>query len=155
MTGTARGPPGQPEPAAGLGVADHVHVDVPGVLDHPGADALDQHPGQPGPPRGAEDELGGVDPAGELQQRGGHPGPGRVADDGVERRADVLGEAAQPGQRADRGAGEPVAAQHVHGEQLGRAGALGDPRRAAQHGLAFRAAGERHDHPFAGLPGLG
>ena len=56
--------------------------------------------------------------------------------------------------RRRRGADQPVAAQHVHGEQIGRPGALGDPRRAAQHRLALLVAGQRDDHPLAGLPDL-
>ena len=70
-----------------------MHVDGTGVLHHPGADALDHRAGQPGPAGGAQHELGGVDAAGEVQQRGGHV----VADHGVERRADVFGQPAQPG----------------------------------------------------------
>ena len=141
-------PPRKADPAAGLGVGDRVHVDVPGVLDHPGPDALDEDTGEPGAPRGAEDELRGVDPAGELQQRRRDV----VADDGVERGADVVGEPPQPGQCADGSPGEAVAAQDVHGEQLGRAGPLGDAGGATQDRLALRAAGQRHDDAFAGLP---
>ena len=95
--------------------------------------------------------MGGVDAAGEVEQGRGDV----VADDGVERGADVLGEAAQAGQCADRGADQAVAAQHVHGEQLGRAGSFGDAGRAAQHRFALRATGERDHDPFPGLPDVG
>ena len=61
----------------------------------------------------------------------------------------------QPGQCADGSPGEAVAAQHVHGEQLGRLGPFGDPGGAAQHRLALRTAGEGDDDPLAGLPDVG
>ena len=83
---------GQPQAAARLVVGDHVHVDGAGVRRDPGADALDEHPREPGAPRGAEHELGGVGAAGEVEQRGGHV---LAADHGVEARADVLGEPPQ------------------------------------------------------------
>jgi hypothetical protein len=40
----------------------------------------------------------------------------------------------------------------VHGEQVRRAGALGDACRPAQDGLAFLVAGQGDDNAFAGLP---
>ncbi|WP_175579854.1 MULTISPECIES: hypothetical protein [unclassified Pseudonocardia] len=61
--------------------------------------------------RGAEHELGGVDPAGEVQQRPGHGAGLAVADDGVEGGTDVVGEGADAVDGADRTGGEAVAAQ--------------------------------------------
>ena len=53
-----------------------------------------------------------------------------------------------------RRAGEPVGRPHVDAEQL-TAGAHRHAGRAPQHVLAARRAGDRDDHPLAGLPGPG
>ena len=90
--GPAQG--GQSDAAARLVVGDHVHVDGAGVRRDTRADALDEHPREPGAPRGAEHELGGVGAAGEVEQRRRHV---LAAHHGVEARADVLGQAPQLG----------------------------------------------------------
>ena len=63
--------------AAAERVGDHVDVDVAGVPDHPGADAAAkqaaQQPGEFAVAGDADDDLGGVDAAGEVQQ-GAWPG---------------------------------------------------------------------------------
>jgi hypothetical protein len=140
----------RPPAAAGLGVADHVHVDRAGPLHDGGADARVEQAREPGPARGADDELGGVDAAGEVEQRGRHV----VADDRVERGAEVLGEPADLGDRVRADAGEAVAAQDVQHEQL-RPGPGGDPAGPAHECLGFGPAGHRDDHALACLPGLG
>jgi len=112
-------------------VGDQVHVDGAGVRHRAGPDAGVEHPGQPGAPRGAQHQLGGVRAAGELEQRGGHV----VADDGVQGGVDTLGELAQPDGRSGRtsqgAGGETVAAQHVHAQQIRRPGPVGDAGGAA------------------------
>ncbi|MCY1243204.1 hypothetical protein D9M72_562090 [compost metagenome] len=67
--------PDRTSTAPAEGVGDHVHVDVSGVADHPGADAsaeqCAQQAGQFLVAGDANDDLGGVDAAGEVQERAG------------------------------------------------------------------------------------
>ena len=144
---------GQAQPATGLVVGDHVHVDGPGVLHDPGADALDERPGEPGAPRGADDELGGVDPAGEVQQGavGTSSSPTTVwklaPTSSARRRSPATaptGAPASPSPRSTCTANRSAAPER-----------FGDPGGAAQHRLALRTAGEGDDDPLAGLPDVG
>ena len=72
---------------------------------------------EPAAAGGAEDELGGVLGAGEVEQGGGDV----VADDLVVGAAEGFDEGALPGQGGRVGAGQAVAAGDVHGEQVGAA----------------------------------
>ena len=123
----------------------------PDPLDGLDADAgAGQHRGQPGAAARAQHELGGVLRAGERQQRFGDI----VSDHLVVGAAQRFGQAPLRGERRGAGAGEPVGADDVHGEQVAADRAGGDPGGAADQRLAFRAAGQRDDHPLAGFPGL-
>jgi hypothetical protein len=131
-------------------VGHQVHIDGPRSLHHGGADPLAEQPGQPGAPGRAQHELGGVDPAGEVQQRGGDV----VADHGVEAGAHPLSQRPAAGQRGRMGTGQTVAAQYVRHQQL-RADSGGDPAGSPHQRLTFRAAGDRHHQPFPDLPDVG
>src|SRR5204862_4280037 len=76
-----------------------------------------------------------------------------VADDLVVCTADAFQQGPLPGQVGRVGAGEPIGAGHVDGEQVRALGPVGDPGGPADQGVALRTAGERDDDPFAGLPG--
>src|SRR5262249_40986210 len=98
---------------------------------------------------GAEDELGGVDAAGEVEQRFRDI----RTDDLVVGAAQALDEDPLAGQVRRAGAGQAVVAGHVYGEPGGALGAGGRPGGPADEGVAFRAAGQGHHDPLAGLPG--
>ena len=106
---------------------------------------------EPGPPRGAEDELGGVDPAGEVEQR--RRARRRRRRCGTRRRRRRRAGAARPAPRPGRRRGRRRAARARR--TAPPTGALGDAGGAAQHRLALRAAGQRDDDPLAGLPDVG
>ena len=78
-----------------------------------------------------------------------------VADDLVVGAAERLDQQPLRGQGRGAGAGQPVRAGHVHGEQVAAGGAGGDPGRPPDQGLALGAAGEGDDDALAGLPGAG
>ena len=148
-TGEAAGELEAPPAALDLLVGDQVHVDRAGLGGGGDADAAGEQLGEAAAAAGAEDELGGVDAAGEVEQRRRDV----VADDLVVGAAEALDEHPLPGQVGRVGAGEPVAAGDVDGQQVGALGAGGDPGGAADQGVALGAAGERDDDAFAGLPG--
>ena len=56
--------------------------------------------------------------------------------------------------RRSSGLCESVGRDHVDGQQLGPGGPLGQPRAAADQGLALGAAGDRDDDPLLGRPGV-
>ena len=115
-----------------------------------GADArAGEQRGQPRAPAAAEHELGGVLRAGELEQGLRHV----VADDLVVGAAERLDQLPLGGEVGRAGAGEPVGAGDVDGEQVAAGGAGGDPRGAADQRLALGPAGEGDDDALAGLPG--
>src|SRR5439155_18418321 len=106
---------GAPGPASfAFLVGDQVHVDGPGLGDGGHADAAGEQLGEAAAAAGPEDELGGVDDAGEVQQRFGDV----VADDLVVGAADALDQGALAGQVGRVGAGQAVAARDVYGQQL-------------------------------------
>ena len=136
--------------AAGRGMRDDVHVDVAGTADDLRADARPgERRGEAGAPAHADHELARVNGLRELHQRAGHV----VADELVVAAAERFHEAALGAERPWAVAAQPVLGGDVHGQQLAAGRARGDPRAAAQQGLAFRAAGEGDDHALAGLPG--
>jgi hypothetical protein len=103
----------------------------------------------PGPPTRAQHQLGGVLGPRELHQRGGDA----VADHRVVAAAEVLDQAPLAGERGVRDAGrEAVAAGHVHGEQIAAGRPGGDAGGPSYERVALRAAGQRDDDPFPGLP---
>ena len=113
------------------------------------ADAAEHQPGHPVAPAGAEHKLGRADRAGEVEQRPRDV----VPDHQVIRAAEGFHQPAL-GRQLGRGrVGKPVAARHVHGEQVTADRAGGDAGGAADQRRAFRAAGERDDHALARLPG--
>jgi hypothetical protein len=96
----------------------------------------------------ADDDLGGVDAAGEVQQRRGGVFPG----DGVVAAATVLNQLAL-GFECLRGfCGDAVCGAHMDGEKVSAADALEDPGGPADQSLPFGAAGEADDNPFPGRP---
>lgn len=102
-------------------------------------------------PGRADQDLGGVDPAGEVE----HGLGGVVAGDGVELAAQFLGEPAQFGELAERRGGQAVGPGDVHRQQLPAGQPGGDPGTAAQQGLALRPAGQGDHHAFPRGPVLG
>ncbi len=137
-------------PGRGLVVRHHVHVDLPGLLDDRCPDPLVEDPGPPRPPGRPDDELGGVDLAGEFEQRGRDV----VADHAVQARADARGE---PAHLPHLGGGHPfdaVAADHVHHHQF-RARLAGDTARAPYEGFGFGTPGYGDDDAFACFPRVG
>ncbi len=130
-------------------MGDHVDVDVPGQLHRGLADAASgERAQQPSAPAGAEDQLGGVLGAGEVEQRARDV----VADDRVRAAAQGLDQLALGGQRGRAGVGEAVAAGDVDGQQLAAGRAVGDPGGTADQSLPLGTAGEGDDDAFAGLP---
>ena len=63
---------------AAAGVADQVHVDVAGCRGHLLADAASSEPGQPRAAARADDDLGGVHAAGNIEDRLGDVAPGHL-----------------------------------------------------------------------------
>ena len=131
-------------------MGDHVDVDVTGPVDHVAADVRAEQALPAVAATHADDQLGGVDPSGEVEQRLGDVLP----DDRVEAAPQALHQVPLPRQRVRAGAGQPVAAHHVDGEQLAASGPPDDARATADQRVALRAAGERHHDAFAGRPGL-
>lgn len=119
-------------------MGDQVHVDRPGFDggggSHPGCEQL----GDPAAAADPQDELGGVDAAGEVQQRGRDVG----ADDLVVGATEAFDEDALAGQVLGAGpAGQAVVAGHVDCLQVGAFGSGGDPGGAADDGVALTSAG--------------
>ena len=96
--------------------------------------------------RDAQDDLGGVDSAGEVQQGLRDV----VADDVVEGAAEVFDQRALDGEFLGRGGGQAVAAGDVDGQDLAARALLGEARGAADERTALRAAGQADDDPLAG-----
>ncbi|WP_394296936.1 hypothetical protein, partial [Nocardiopsis chromatogenes] len=89
---------------------DDVHVDVAGLAGHGGAHARPERVLPGAAARGAQHDLGGVHPAGELQQRRGHV----VADHLVVGAAQLGKQPLLPHQRLGGHPGQPVPGGHVH-----------------------------------------
>ena len=142
---------GQRHALTGVAVGDDVDVDVAGRGDGVGGRAGAEDPGEGRATAVAEHELGGVLGAGEGEQRRGNV----VAEDLVVGAAERLHEQSLRGQCALAGAGQPVGAGDVDGEQVAAAGPGGDAGRSADQRLALGSAGERDDDALAGLPGPG
>ncbi len=122
----------------------------PDQCDRGLADAAEHQPRHPVAPAAAEHQLGRAGRAGEVEQRPRNV----VADHLVVGAAEGFHQPALCGQLGRRRVGKPVAACHVHGEQVTADRAGGDPGGAPDQRRAFGAAGERDDHPLACLPGL-
>ncbi len=142
----------QAAPPGDLVVGDDVHVEVgPGVPGDGGADAGPEDV-LPGPAaRGAQDDLGGVDPARELQEGDGD----LVADDAVVRAAEVFDEGALGQELLRRGRAESVAARDVHGEHLPAGALLREPGGPADQRAPLGAAGQPDDDALARPPDRG
>ena len=126
-----------------------MHVDVAGLGDHHLAHAGAEQAGGPAAAAGADQHLGGVDPAGEVQQAGGDVG----GHDGVEGPAQPGGGGAQLLQLDGRDPGQPVAAGDVDRHPLPAGAARGDPGGAPQQRRRLLQPGHRHHHALAGGPG--
>ena len=121
-----------------------------GQRGDPVARRTGEQPAQPAVPGDADDDHRGVGAGREVDHRGRDV----LADDRVEgaaERGDQLLGAVDP---ALVGAAQAVGGDHVHGQQLGAGGALGEPGAAPDQGLALGAAGDRDDDPLLGRPGL-
>ena len=141
---------GSGEPPGRRGVGDDVHVDVAGLADDGRADPRSgERRGQPSAPADADHELRGVHRPRELDESTRHV----VADDLVVRAAERFHERALLGQGAGRRRAQTVLSRHVDGQQLASGRAGGDAGAAADERLTFGPAGQRHDDPFARLPG--
>jgi hypothetical protein len=113
------------------------------------ADARGEQLSQTAAPAGAEDELGGVDRACELEQRGGDVS----AEDMMVGAAEALHQRALAGQVHRIGAsGQAIVAGDMDGEQFGALGAVRDAGGPADQGVALRPTGQRDHDPFPGLP---
>nr|BFE73563.1 hypothetical protein GCM10020092_068640 [Actinoplanes digitatis] len=130
-------------------VGHQVHVDAARAGGGGDADAGGEELGEPPAAGRAEHDLGGVGAARELQQRRRDV----PAHDLVVGAAEALDQDPLSGQRRRVGTGQAVVARYMHGQQVGTLGAVGDPGGPADQGVALRAAGERDDDAFPGLPG--
>ena len=131
-------------------MVDHMHIDIAGFTDDGRADPrAGKRRGDASAAAGAENELSGVDGAGELHQRGGDV----LADDLVVGAIEFLYERALFGKCRGVPGAESVLAGDVHGDQFSAGGAGRDARATSQQRLTFRAAGEGDDDAFAGFPG--
>src|SRR5579885_3640133 len=102
-----------------LFVGDQVYVDRSGLGGRGDPDAGGEDLRDAAAPAGAQDELGGVDAAGEVEQRLGDV----VADHLVVRAAEAFDQLPLPGQVGRvRLGGQPVGPGDVHGEQVGSLG---------------------------------
>ena len=144
----------RPGAAAAEGVGDHVDVDVPGIADHPGADpAAEKTAEQAGEllvPGDADDDLGGVDAAGEVQQGGGRVLSGHD----VVAAAQVQDQPALGFERLGRLRGDAVGGADVDGQQVPAADAVQDAGPAADEDFPFGAAGQPDDDAFPGRPAV-
>ncbi|CAH0288849.1 hypothetical protein SRABI128_03839 [Microbacterium sp. Bi128] len=133
-------------------MGDHVDVNVAGIADHPGADpAAEQISDQAGElfvPRDADDDLGGVDAAGEVQERGSRI----LAGHDVVAAAQVQDQAALGFQRLGRLLGEAIGGPDVDRQQVPTADAVEDPGPAADQDFSFGAAGQPDHDAFPGRP---
>ena len=134
---------------AAAGVADEVDVDVARRRGDLLADTAPRQSRQRGPAAGAEDDLRGVDAAGEVEDRLGDVAAGDL----VHHAAQLLDQLAVRGQGLRVRVHEPVGSRDVAGEQLAAGAAAGDLGGPAQHGLALRPAGQRDDDPLPRGPG--
>ena len=99
---------------------------------------------------GADDDLGGLLGAGEVDQGDGHG----VADDLPVGAAELLQQAALLGEGRTGAGLETVRRHDVHADQAPPQ-APGDARRPAHELLAAGGAGDGHDHALPGLPRIG
>ena len=140
----------RPRPARfGLLVRHHVHVDLAGVLHRRRADTFVEDARPARPSRRAQDQLGGVHLAGEIQKRRRYV----VADDGVQGGAQAGDDVAYAPHLRGRHSRQSVAAHHVHHHQFG-AGLRRDAKRSAHQRLRLGVSGDGDHDPFAGLPGI-
>jgi hypothetical protein len=100
--------------------------------------------------RGAEDDLGGVDAAREVEEGGRHV----LAQHVVEGAAEVLDQGALDRELLRGGRGQPVAAGHVHGQHLAAGALLGEARGPPYQGAALGPAGQADDDALARAPYL-
>jgi hypothetical protein len=126
-----------------------VNVDASGEGGRGHADARGEDLGELAAAAGSEHDLGGVDRTGEVEQGSRDVG----ADDLVIAAAEAFHQDALPGQRSRIGPRQPVAAGDVHRHEVRALVPRGDPGRPPDQRRALRAAGERDDNPFPGLPG--
>ena len=144
--------PGNARAAAAGGLRDREDVDVAGAAGHaagnaPAANGLRQS-GEPALAGEPDDDLAGVDAAGEVEQ-----GAGRIsAGHDVVAAAKVLDQPALGFEGLRRLAGHPVGRPHVHRQQVAAVDPVEDPGAAADQGLAVGAAGQPDDDALAGGP---
>ncbi len=129
---------------------DEVDVDVAGVVGHRRGDARSQGLSDAAAPADADDDLGGVDPAGVVEDGVGDVVPRHLVELGPE----VSRETAQARELGRVGRGEPVRGAHVAGDEVSAGRAGGDPGAPPQEGLAARASGQGDDDALAGRPGV-
>ncbi len=140
---------GESASLARLVVGDEVDVEVGAGL--PGDRRADAGPEDVLPALAAgdaEDDLGGVDAAREVQQRGRYV----LADDMVEGAAQVLDEGALLGEFPRGGRGEAVAAGDVDRQHLAARALFGQARGPADESASLGPAGQAHDDPLTGAP---
>ena len=106
--------------------------------------------GEPAATGDADHELRGVARPGEGDERLRGVRPDHL----VIGAAELLHQCALSGEGGRVGLPQAVLAGDVHGQELAAGGACRDACAAPEQGLAFGAAGERDDDPFARLPFL-
>ncbi len=131
-------------------MGDDVDVDVARLAQHGGADSRTRQGGRPpAPAADPEYQLGGIERPGELDQCARNV----AADHLVIAATQLLHQSSLSGQRAGARAAQAILRGDVDRHQIAASGPGGDTRAAAQESLALRSAGQRHDDPFARLPG--
>ena len=113
---------------AAAGVADEVHVDVAGCRGDLLADAASSEPGQPRAAAGADDDLRGVDAAGDVEDRLGDVAPGHLVHHAAELfRPAFVAQQGFPGRRRRDPRvvrrGRRAARRRLRGRRSGRPGA--------------------------------
>ena len=126
-----------------------VHVDVARVRDDLLGGARHHQRPPPRPSGAADDDLGRVDPARDVEDGLRRVRPGHR----VPRAAELVGQPPQRREAGQRWPTQPVGPGDVHGEQLATGAARGDPSPAPEQRLPLGAAGESHDHTLTGGPG--
>jgi hypothetical protein len=129
-------------------VGHQVYIDRPGLCGSRDADTRGEQLRPAAPAAGAQHQLRGIDTACERQQGIWDIGTHNL----VVGTPEVFDEHSLAGQMGRVSAAEAITTYNVYGEQIGPLSAAGDPRSAADQGIALGPTGQGHNHPLPGFP---